>query len=512
MKKLTLLTISIGLLYLPACDNSAHRNAQRHHSNTYSQQVDEISTQTKINSQSRAQQNELVGFRDNTTFRPQQTSIVSTIGLDADTGSYHHAMQHLQNNTLPNIDSIRSEEFINAAAYNYEKPHDLDLSINHSIVQTGQQQYLLRIGIQARDAYETPKRRIIAVVDTSGSMQQENRLVSCKRALHRLVRALAPHDELAIIRYANSSSLIQRYTSNKRILTDCINNLDCGGSSNLEAGVCLAFDYTRQFTDNNYQQSVILYSDGIANVGKTKAHHILNRVKNAQLKGISLFTIGVGEDAYNDKLMEQLADNGNGTYHYLSCDAQFDQNLGEKILNELNIVAYNTKAQIRFNANLIRNAHLIGYKNRSIAHHEYFDRRIDGADIPAGQCVTLLYQIYSNHPLQSTAINNIGELGIRWQQKFLENDKEINYIVDSKNIITGLINADRNTKTAWIQATFANTLKNPRSANWYQLLSILESLHRDYPNQYSHNLRERIQTASLLHNIRIHRDSLSKRW
>ena len=62
---------------------------------------------------------------------------------------------------------------------------------------------------------------------------------------------------------------------------------------------------------------VILCSDGVANVGQTEADSILEEIRAHVQEGMLMTTIGFGMDNYNDTLMEQLANDGNGFYAYV---------------------------------------------------------------------------------------------------------------------------------------------------------------------------------------------------
>ena len=60
-------------------------------------------------------------------------------------------------------------------------------------------------------------------------------------------------------------------------------------------------------------------SDGVANVDATDPFAILETAYDADSGNpLRLITIGVGINNYNDYLLEQLAQHGNGWYRYLS--------------------------------------------------------------------------------------------------------------------------------------------------------------------------------------------------
>ena len=68
---------------------------------------------------------------------------------------------------------------------------------------------------------------------------------------------------------------------------------------------------------------VILMSDGVANVDATDPFAILRTADDRQSNNpLRLITIGVGIENYNDYLLEQLAQYGNGWYRYLDDESQ----------------------------------------------------------------------------------------------------------------------------------------------------------------------------------------------
>ena len=103
-----------------------------------------------------------------------------------------------------------------------------------------------------------------------------------------------------------------------------------GGSTNVQAGldegVWLA-DQARWQNPNSYNY-IILMSDGVANVDATDPFSILETAGDYDDSNpLRLITIGVGIENFNDYLLEQLAQHGNGWYRYLSDVDQATSNL-----------------------------------------------------------------------------------------------------------------------------------------------------------------------------------------
>ena len=96
-----------------------------------------------------------------------------------------------------------------------------------------------------------------------------------------------------------------------------IDELKPGGSTNLEAGLRLGYEQAREAFGEEATNVVVLASDGVANVGRTGPGSILDQIPEEGADGIHLVTVGFGMGNYNDHLMEQLADLGDGFYAYV---------------------------------------------------------------------------------------------------------------------------------------------------------------------------------------------------
>ena len=101
--------------------------------------------------------------------------------------------------------------------------------------------------------------------------------------------------------------------------------------------------------------------------------------------GVSLTTLGFGVDNYNEHLMEQLADAGDGNYAYIDNLREARKVLVEQLGSTLAVVAKNVKLQVEFNPAQVSEYRLLGYENRAL--------KVDAGEIGAGHTVTALYEI-----------------------------------------------------------------------------------------------------------------------
>jgi Ca-activated chloride channel family protein len=91
--------------------------------------------------------------------------------------------------------------------------------------------------------------------------------------------------------------------------------------------------------------------------------------------------------------MEQIADKGNGNYHYVDARKEARKVLVEEMAGTLVTIAKDVKIQVEFNPAKVAGYRLIGYENRVLAAEDFNDDKKDAGEIGAGHMVTALYEI-----------------------------------------------------------------------------------------------------------------------
>lgn len=325
---------------------------------------------------------------------------LSTFAMDVDTASYGIMRRFIADGNLPNPDSVRVEEYLNAFDYNYPQPGDgANFAIYAETAPSpfgGDGYEMLQIGINARDiaAEDRKPTALTFVVDVSGSMERENRLDTVKQALELLVEQLRPDDSIAIVAYNDSAWVALEPTagSQQRDILATLDELYPGGSTNVEAGLTLGFDLAEAAFVRGSNQ-VLLLSDGVANAGEIDPQRLLERYAGSTGRGIKLSTIGVGMGNYNDIILEQLADGGNGAYHYVDTLDEARRVFVEQLEGTLQLVARDAKIQVEFNPQVVQRYRLVGYENRDVRDEQFRDDRVDAGEVGAGHSVTALYEI-----------------------------------------------------------------------------------------------------------------------
>lgn len=326
---------------------------------------------------------------------------VSTFSIDVDTGSYANSRRMLMEGRLPVQDAVRVEEFINYFSYDYPTTPSVDMPFN--VVQEvavnpwNPDNYLLHIGIKAFEPEEEaiPASNLVFLVDVSGSMKAPNKLSLLQASLKMLTQQLDAEDTVSLVVYAGASGVVLEPTSgdNKAKILAAIQALSAGGSTNGAAGIDMAYAMAEQALIPDGINRVILATDGDFNVGTVSHEQLMDLIEAKRKSGIALSTLGFGTGNYNDHLMEQLADQGNGNYAYIDTLNEAQKVLVDESSSTLLTVAKDVKIQVEFNPALISEYRLVGYENRLLNREDFNNDKVDAGEIGAGHTVTAIYEI-----------------------------------------------------------------------------------------------------------------------
>ncbi|MEO6800566.1 MAG: VWA domain-containing protein [Rhodanobacter sp.] len=326
---------------------------------------------------------------------------VSTFGIDVDTGSYTNVRRMLNAGMLPSADAVRAEEFINYFDYGYAPPADREqpFSVTTELAPApwNASRQLLLVGIQG---YRVPKAEIPAsnlvfLIDTSGSMNEPDKLPLLKASLKQLVRELRPQDRVAIVTYAGYAGVTLPSTAgNQHAAIDAaIESLGAAGSTNGGAGIELAYAQAEQGFIKGGVNRVLLATDGDFNVGTVNQEALKTLIEDHRKSGVALTTLGFGQGNYNDAMAVMLADVGNGSHHYIDSLQEGRRVLVDEMSATLLTIAQDVKIQIEFNPAQVQEYRLVGYEKRMLKREDFNNDKVDAGEIGAGANVTAIYEI-----------------------------------------------------------------------------------------------------------------------
>lgn len=421
---------------------------------------------------------------------------VSTFSIDVDTGSYSNVRRMLNNGQLPVEDAVRAEELINYFSYNYSvsnssKPFAVTTEIGAT--PWNPETHILHIGIKAYDISreKLPASNLVFLVDVSGSMNSPDKLGLLKSALKLLGKQMRTEDRISMVVYAGASGVVLDPVAGNETakIYQALDALTAGGRTNGAAGIRSAYQLAEQSFIKEGINRVILATDGDFNVGTVNFEALKDLIEEKRKSGISLTTLGFGMGNYNDHLMEQLADAGNGNYAYIDTLNEAQKVLVDEMSSTLNTVAKDVKIQIEFNPAVVAEYRLIGYENRALKREDFNNDKVDAGEIGAGHSVTALYEINlvdSNNkridPLRYSKAavtgaeytDEIALLRLRYKKPDSDNSRLIERPVMTSEIENRLDKTSDHFRFSASVAGFAQLLRGGKHTDNYRYDNVLE--------------------------------------
>ncbi len=322
----------------------------------------------------------------------------STFAMDVDNVSYRIAKASIDAQRLPAKAAIRVEEFVNNFQYNYQTGGDI-FSVSAQIAPSPFRPgfHVLHVGIQARQVSDQDRlpANLVLVADVSASMHSENKMALQKQAFTTLVSQLKPEDTVALVAYNSHARVLLKPTAVKHRskIYRSIKRLKSGGSTNAAEGLLLGYKLANSIAYPGHTNRVILTSDGMANIGAVDPDSIVQKINEYRQHNIFLTTVGVGKNMYNDYLLEQLANQGNGNYLYFANQSDVESAFVDRLTTQIQTVAKDAKVQLKFNPEMISHFRQLGYENRALQTDDFLNANKDGGELGANHQTTVLYEI-----------------------------------------------------------------------------------------------------------------------
>ena len=337
---------------------------------------------------------------------------VSTFSIDVDTAAYSVVRSSLMGGYMPPREAVRVEEMINYFPYAYpapEGPHPFQPTITVTPTPWNAGTNLVHVGIQGTlpAIEDRPPLNLVFLIDTSGSMQDANKLPLLKQSFRLMLSELRPEDEVSIVTYAGSAGQVLEPTpaAERSVILSALDRLEAGGSTAGQAGLQQAYQVAEGMAadgDGDVTR-VILATDGDFNVGIHDPEALKDFIAEKRESGTYLSVLGFGRGNLDDATMQALAQNGNGTAAYIDTLSEARKVLVDQLTGALFPIANDVKIQVEFNPAQIAEYRLIGYETRALNREDFANDKVDAGDIGAGHTVTALYEVT---PVGSDAIRN----------------------------------------------------------------------------------------------------------
>lgn len=426
-------------------------------------------------------------------------SPVSTFSIDVDTASYANARRFINNGQRPPVNAVRTEELINYFDYQYASPSNKEqpFSVHYELGPSpwNSDRTLLHIGIQGyKDVVgERPPANLVFLVDVSGSMNSENKLPLVKKSLRLLTKQLNHNDRISLVVYAGAAHVALEPTAGDKTfkILQAIDQLQAGGSTHGSAGIELAYQLGQQAHIDKGINRVMLATDGDFNVGLSSIDELKQYIEGKRSTGLQLSVLGYGTGNYNDELMEEMSNRGNGNAAYIDNLKEAQKVLIDEMGSTLHTIASDVKLQMEFNPQWVQEYRLIGYENRLLNREDFNNDKVDAGDIGAGHSLTAIYELtmvdakkpwndslrYASSLQTKKKAANSNELGllkIRYKLPNQTISKLLNFPVNRSEVKTSINSTSEAYRFASSVAGFSELLRNSQYAMSFGFNDVIE--------------------------------------
>ncbi len=429
---------------------------------------------------------------------------VSTFSIDVDTASYSVVRSSLMNGQLPPAEAVRIEEMVNYFPYDYPAPDAGEAPFRPTVTVTGTpwnpDTQLMHIALQGRmpATDDRPPLNLVFLIDTSGSMDQPDKLPLLKQSFRLMLGQLNPADEVAIVTYAGSAGRVLDATpaSERATILAALDRLHAGGSTAGEAGLQQAYATAEAMSADGEVSRIILATDGDFNVGIHDPEELKDFIAEKRDTGTYLSVLGFGRGNLDDATMQALAQNGNGQAAYIDTLSEAQKVLVDQLTGALFPIANDVKIQVEFNPATVAEYRLIGYETRALRREDFNNDKIDAGEIGAGHSVTAIYEVtpvgspavlndplrFAPQPSADTGSDELAFLRLRYKVPGEDTSQLIELPV-----VPGMGRADEDVRFAAAIAGFGQLLKNGAyTGDWTyaDALSLAEANAGDDPFGY----------------------------
>jgi len=325
---------------------------------------------------------------------------VSTFSLHVSDVSFRLAQTALARGEVPDPSRIRPEEFYNAFDYGDPAPamsEKVSCRIEQAADPVRQQRNLVRIAMRvpATGHGAGQPLRLTVLLDTSGSMEREDRAAAVHRAMEVLTSLLGPSDRLTLIGFSRKPRLLAEQLPGDKAaqLLDIIARTPAEGGTNLEEALKLGGELARRQFAPAAQNRIVLLTDGAANLGNADPAQLAASIVTLRQQGISFDACGVGIDGINDEILEALTRKGAGRYYVVDTPESADAGFARQLAGAFRPAAENVKVQVRFNPSRVGNYRLIGFEQHRLNEEDFRNDKVEAAALAAGEAAVALYEV-----------------------------------------------------------------------------------------------------------------------
>jgi Mg-chelatase subunit ChlD len=408
----------------------------------------------------------------NVEYRPEQDAgdeAISTFSLNVSDVSFKLAQAALDQGQLPDPESIRSEQFLNAFDFRDPAPYSGQaIGFNWEVARHpfAHHRNVLRLALKtAATGRETGRpMSLTLLLDNSGSMERSDRREILRQALDVLSQTLSEQDKISVVSFARTARLWVDGVpgGSPGSVLEPVQKLVPQGGTNLEEALNVAYEVAQNHYLKDGVNRVILLTDGAANLGNVDPETLKQKVESERRRGVAFDCFGIGWDGLNDPMLESLSRNGDGRYAFLNDPALAGHEFAARLAGALNVAASDVKVQVEFNPGRVGNWRQIGYAKHQLTKEQFRDNTVDAAEIAASEAGNALYVI---EPKESGA-GPIGVVRVRFREPHTNQYQEKEWTVPYRSSIPEADESSPSMKLAMTSSLFAEWLNgNPHAGS-----------------------------------------------
>jgi secreted protein with Ig-like and vWFA domain len=413
----------------------------------------------------------------------------STFSLHVSDVSFRLAQAALARGELPDADRIRPEEFYNA--FNYGDPvptmvEKVGARIEQSAHPFLQQRNFVRIALKvpATGRGAAQPLRLTVLLDTSGSMEREDRAATVRRALQELIALLGPNDRVTLVGFARQPRLLAEAVAGNEAgsLVELAARTPAEGGTNLEAALKLGGELARRHALAGAQNRIVVLTDGAANLGDADPEQLARNIEALRQQGIAFDACGIGLDGLDDAVLEALTRRGDGRYHVLNSPEEAGAGFARQLAGAFRPAAENVKLQVRFNAARVGRYRLIGFEQHRLRSEDFRNDRVDAAELAAEEAAVALYQV----EVLPAGSGELGEVAVRFRDAATGQMVERTWAIPHEAAAPAFDRATRSMQLAGTAALLAEKLRGGAPAEPIKLKDlapVVNALRGTYANE-----------------------------
>jgi autotransporter-associated beta strand protein len=410
----------------------------------------------------------------------------STFSLHVSDVSFQLAKDALARGAMPDPDRIRPEEFYNAFDYGDPSPapgEEVACRIEQCAHPFLQQRDLVRIAVKVAAAGRAAGQplRLTILLDTSGSMEREDRAASVRRALGTLATLLGPNDRVTLIGFARTPRLLAEQVPGDQAkkLVEIAARTPSEGGTNLEQALALASELALKQKLPAAQNRIVLLTDGAANLGNADPARLARQIEKTRQQGISFDACGVGANGLNDEMLEALTRKGDGRYYFLNTPEDADAGFARQLAGALRPAAENVKVQVVFNPARVSQYRLIGFEKHLLKKEDFRNDKVQAAELSAEEAGVAVYQVQT----LPEGDGELGEVFVRFRDPANGRMVEHSWTMPYDAKAPSFDKAAPSMQLAATSALLAEKLRGDSRVDLNALSPVITNLRGQYPHQ-----------------------------